>query len=108
MDMVENRLDIYISVLKEFKFKLRAGQVIKGMDQGLLEYSPRCLTGANNSMYVGETRKLVIPPDMAYGDRSMGAIKAGSTLGTNPLPMRVPPQCGEFPFINVKPEQFND
>lgn len=31
-------------------------------------------------MCVGEKRKLVIPPDMAYGDRSMGAIKAGSTL----------------------------
>jgi len=33
------------------------------------------------SMCVGEKRKLVIPPDMAYGDRSMGVIKSGSTLG---------------------------
>ena len=76
-------LQCYLSNIsgKEFEFKLGAGQVIKGWDQGLLEYPPE-LNCANNSMCVGEKRKLVIPPDMAYGDRSMGAIKAGSTLGT--------------------------
>jgi len=43
-------------------------------------------------MCVGEKRKLVIPPDMAYGDRSMGSIKAGSTLGMFPssLPAQDP------------------
>ena len=32
-------------------------------------------------MCVGEQRRLVIPPEMAYGDRDMGVIKPGSTLG---------------------------
>ncbi|KAJ3300042.1 Peptidyl-prolyl cis-trans isomerase fpr2 [Borealophlyctis nickersoniae] len=51
-----------------FEFTLGNGQVIKGWDQGLLD------------MCVGEKRKLVIPPNMAYGDRSTGPIPAGSTL----------------------------
>lgn len=37
-------------------------------DQGLLE------------MCIGEKRKLTIPPELAYGNRAMGPIPAGSTL----------------------------
>lgn len=37
-------------------------------DQGLLD------------MCVGEKRKLTIAPHLAYGDRAMGPIPAGSTL----------------------------
>lgn len=51
-----------------FTFKLGAGQVIKGWDQGLLD------------MCVGEGRRLIIPPELAYGNRNLGAIPAGSTL----------------------------
>ncbi|THW56106.1 hypothetical protein D6D20_08974 [Aureobasidium pullulans] len=51
-----------------FSFKLGAGEVIKGWDQGLL------------SMCVGEKRKLVIPPELAYGHRNLGVIPPDSTL----------------------------
>jgi FK506-binding protein 2 len=51
-----------------FSFKLGTGQVIKGWDQGLLD------------MCIGEKRKLTIPPEYGYGQRSIGPIPAGSTL----------------------------
>ena len=50
-------------------FRVGVGQVIQGWDQGLL------------GMKVGGRRKLVIPPNLAYGDRGAGgAIKPGETL----------------------------
>jgi FKBP-type peptidyl-prolyl cis-trans isomerase len=52
-----------------FSFELGAHEVIKGWDKGLLD------------MCLGEGRRLTIPPEMAYGDRAMGKIPSGSTLG---------------------------
>uniref|UniRef100_H2YI58 peptidylprolyl isomerase n=2 Tax=Ciona savignyi TaxID=51511 RepID=H2YI58_CIOSA len=52
-----------------FKFKLGVGQVIRGWDQGLL------------GMCIGEKRKLVIPPQLGYGDSGAGdKIPPKSTL----------------------------
>ncbi|SPQ25924.1 491af843-1f3f-4dba-81bf-193a5aee875a [Thermothielavioides terrestris] len=51
-----------------FSFKLGAGVVIKGWDEGLLD------------MCIGEKRTLTIAPSYGYGDRSVGPIPAGSTL----------------------------
>jgi FKBP-type peptidyl-prolyl cis-trans isomerase len=52
-----------------FRFQLGAGQVIKGWDQGVA------------GMQIGGKRRLVIPADLAYGDRGAGdAIPPGATL----------------------------
>lgn len=51
-----------------FTFKLGAGAVIKGWDQGIL------------GMKVGGKRTLLIPSDMAYGALGSGAIPANTAL----------------------------
>ena len=52
-----------------FDFRLGAGQVIQGWDEGVA------------GMQVGGRRCLTIPPHMGYGDRGAGGvIKGGETL----------------------------
>lgn len=50
------------------KFLLGQGMVIPGWDQGLV------------GMKVGGTRRLVIPPELAYKDQAVAQIPANSTL----------------------------
>ncbi len=53
---------------ESFTFTLGAGQVINGWDHGL------------KGMTIGEKRRLIIPPDLAYGDKGNSSIPPQSTL----------------------------
>jgi FKBP-type peptidyl-prolyl cis-trans isomerase len=52
-----------------FRFRVGAGEVIKGWDQGVA------------GMQIGEKKRLVIPPALGYGQRGAGGvIPPGATL----------------------------
>ena len=54
---------------ESFDFRLGAGQVIQGWDEGVA------------GMKIGGRRRLTIPPEMGYGSRGAGGvIKGGETL----------------------------
>jgi len=64
-----NEFDSSYSRKQPFNFKLGAGQVIAGWEQGVPD------------MCVGEKRLLTVPPALAYGDQGFGdIIPAKSTL----------------------------
>jgi len=63
------QFDSSLTRREPFKFPLDTGSVIKGWDQGVV------------GMKVGESRRLIIPPDLAYGDGGAGGvIPPGATL----------------------------
>jgi FKBP-type peptidyl-prolyl cis-trans isomerase len=56
------QFDTSLSRDTPFMFQLGKGQVIKGWDEGVA------------GMKIGGKRKLIIPPDLAYGNRGVGAV----------------------------------
>ncbi|MDB5101750.1 MAG: fbp [Cyanobacteria bacterium RYN_339] len=62
------QFDSSLTAGKPFTFKLGAGEVIKGWDEGVA------------GMKVGEKRKLVIPSELGYGPSGTQGIPGNSTL----------------------------
>src|SRR6266446_2577299 len=65
----DSKFDSSLDRNTPFDFKLGAGKVIPGWDEGV------------EGMKVGGKRELIVPPDLAYGPKAVGGvIPANSTL----------------------------
>ena len=53
---------------KPFSFRLGSGTVIKGWEEGMAGIQP------------GERRQIIVPAELAYGERQVGKIPPGSIL----------------------------
>ena len=61
----QDKLDASYDHDEPLEFQLGVGQVISGLEQGTV------------GMCVGEKRKLIIPPELGYGDQGAGDVVPG-------------------------------
>lgn len=88
-----------------FKFQIGVGQVIKGWEEGVM------------GMCVGEKRKLIVPPELGYGDQGAGEIiPGGATLyfeielidtETGPTPVNVFKQIDQDADENLSRDELS-
>ena len=88
-----------------FQFQIGIGQVIRGWDEGVM------------GMCVGEKRKLVVPPELGYGDQGAGdVIPGGATLlfevellniADGPAPVNVFKEIDTDQDMHVSREELN-
>ena len=62
------KLDTSYDRDEPLKFQLGVGQVINGWEQGTV------------GMCVGEKRKLIVPPELGYGDQGAGDVVPGGVM----------------------------
>jgi peptidylprolyl isomerase len=62
------KFDSSVDRQQPYQFPIGIGMVVKGWDEGIM------------TMKVGGKRKLIIPPDLGYGQQDMGKIPPNSTL----------------------------
>jgi len=63
-----NKFDSSLDRGKPFEFRLGIDPMIKGWELGVM------------NMAIGEIRELIIPPELGYGERSLGGIPPNSKL----------------------------